>query len=78
MSDHTEELWMICAMPKESYEQLDAEGLMIRDLTLYDAALRNHYKENIEWQESDEQLKYAKEAKKAIEYKIAHELKFKK
>ena len=77
MSNHIEELWMMCTMPKESYDTLDFDGLKIRDLGLYDAALYNHYKNSEEWQRSDEDLKALRERKKAIEYKIAHDIKFK-
>lgn len=72
-----EDLFYLCAIPKESYEQLDHEGLRIKDLNLYDANLFNHYKLNEEWQQVDEELKVIRERKKSIEYKIAHDIKYK-
>ena len=67
--EYFQDLRAVCIMPNELYNELkDFKGLY--RISVYDNNMRQHYKDNEEWQELDAAEKLARHTKKQIEANI--------
>ena len=69
IKEYYEKMFVTCTMPQETYDEIK-ELTGVKKISVYDANMYQHYKDNIEWQYYHDRYTDAKKEKQECEDSI--------